>query len=279
MSITSSIVIGVICFSITSLVSLLTSLLLIQSIIVADYRQVLAFQGNVAAAKRIILPCYRPLLIFLVILYLLLLLFQSLMFISYKSYNFRFVYQILRIYSLCVLGILSIIPILLLQKSISLRSYSQSFFAIFPWWSTCFLLIFFIIITENLSFNSILCLELTFMFLGGLPPLFVSGGVLSGYVKSRIQLGSVSNRNIMELLLSFTVLFSVSTLIGVCCLSNSSNEIAYGSLSIYLVVITTLVNFSFPFAMYRSLLADTKFWRGSFNFLNSTLNIYSSSYI
>ena len=57
--------------AITAGSSLLTAFQLIQSVKIADYRQALAFHGDAAAAKRIILPCYRPLFISLITLYLL----------------------------------------------------------------------------------------------------------------------------------------------------------------------------------------------------------------
>eukprot|EP01035_Chromulina_nebulosa_P017726 gene17726-23318_t len=97
------------------------------------------------------------------------------------------------------------------------------------------------------------------------PPIILSVGILIGKIACRVQLKSVSNRNAIELLLVFSVLFFASNVSSVVLFGSSkleSNIVSFNGISIYLSLVCLISNFFFPYALYRGLLADTKFWRG-----------------
>ena len=84
-------------FLIANIVSAtLSSLQIVVSVLIADYRKALAVRGDIAAAKRLLLPCYRPFFIALIVIYLSLTLYQGLSILSSHVTNSRFVYNIIK---------------------------------------------------------------------------------------------------------------------------------------------------------------------------------------
>ncbi len=82
--------------------------------------------------------------------------------------------------------------------------------------------------------------------------------MLTKSIKSRVQLGSVSNRNSIEFLLLYSLLYGVFYVAAVSTKSSNTRFV----LTAVLTAVSFVCNQIFPFALYRTLLADTKFWRG-----------------
>jgi hypothetical protein len=98
-----------------------------------------------------------------------------------------------------------------------------------------------------------------FLFLTFLPTFILSVGILSRTIVSRIRLGSRSNRNTVEHLLIFVIIFAFFNLLVL--INSSSSQTEFLLVGIY-VAVTFIWNLFFVLSMHRSLLADTKFWRG-----------------
>lgn len=271
-------------FLIANIVSAtLSSLQIVVSVLIADYRKALAVRGDIAAAKRLLLPCYRPFFIALIVIYLSLTLYQGLSILSSHVTNSRFVYNIIKVYVLTLLTIYCAIPILLTQKSISFNSFTNTFLRIFPFWLICVVLLMILLTEPSLSYSSVVSIEVFIMLFSIVPSFYLSIGVLFGFVNCRIQLKSTSNRNIVELLLGFSFVYGVGIIAGTSLVTPSSistysssfsDDIddnsqhsrnvsnAYSAISLYFVVLASIFNFLYPFTLYRALVADTKFWRG-----------------
>jgi serine/threonine protein kinase len=101
--------------------------------------------------------------------------------------------------------------------------------------------------------------DILFVLVAVVPPALLSILILTKTIKSRVQLGSVSNRNAIEFLLLYSTVYGVLYLtadLGF----RSDNAKFY--ITAVMVSVSFIVNEIFPFALYRTLLADTKFWRG-----------------
>eukprot|EP01031_Cornospumella_fuschlensis_P035036 gene35036-42432_t len=94
-----------------------------------------------------------------------------------------------------------------------------------------------------------------FVICSCVPTAIVSLGILTKRIKSRVQLGSRSNRNAAEFLLVYSVFYAVFVVLYM-----SSDH--SGDISLIFAVIIFLFNQIFPWLNHRTLLADTKFWRG-----------------
>lgn len=260
---------GDIALSLTIVSSFLTSLQLLQSLLIADYRAALAYQGDKNAALRIILPCYRPLFIALILVFMFLSLTQGLCLLSGHTLldNAHYVYQLMKLYGLCVLAIYCILPVLLIQKSVSMNGFWRAFFMIFPAWlcefSIIIALIYFGFISEPLSYSMHIVLDTIYIIIL-IFPIILSSGILLSFIKCRVRLKSVSNRNAIELMFIFSIFYIANVIVGsiVVDLHGSDNSIAFSCLTFFIVFSSIILNILFPFALYRGLLADTKFWRG-----------------
>ena len=231
-----------------------TAIWIVYMIYLSDKRRRLAFQGDEVAAKYIILPCYRPFFIGLVVLYLLMGVGQSLTFILAPTIITQF--YIIQYSSLCLLTSFSICPVLLLQSSVSRAAFWRTFYTIAPWFVCCSLL-------WGLSNKSIasIPLQICFWLLTSLPAVAIGIGVLTKLISSRIQIGSSSNRNSIECMLIYALFFGAAN-VGSIPSSNNGNKHELVVVSGCLAAFSFIWNQLFPFALQRTLLADTKYWRG-----------------
>ena len=168
-----------------------------------------------------------------------------------------------------VVFVFSIVPILFIQKSVSKRGLRRVFYQIIPWFLVCFSIVLILIFDRILNYQIILFLDIFFLLFSFIPPMMVSIGILSNTIHSRVQLKSVSNRNPVELLGIYSLAYLATNIAGTIVLRysidssiNNSTSNNYYSITIYFVIAALICNFLFPFALYRGLLADTKFWRG-----------------
>lgn len=245
--------------------SALTAAHLFYSIKIAIRRQELAYAGDAAAAKRIILPCYKPLVRGILLFYLLFSVALSLTFVNPDLD----VHRLVQYYAFSLLTVYSITPVMLVQTSVSAAAFWRTFYTILPYWALN-TLVFGLVDVGGTTAR--IC-RILFIISATLPPLILSVGILTKRISSRVQLGSNSNRNSTELLLIYSLVFGCVFSAGMGCgdamgdtgatLHSSADQNDCGAIcDVTMVVLTFFLNQLFPFALYRTLLADTKFWRG-----------------
>lgn len=205
-------------------------------------REISARNGDLHAASHLILPCYKNLLrtyAALSISFLLLILG-----VFYNIYTANKFIQ----YGGMISLVFHMIPLVLYMHPLSANGVGRTFVLIFV-----YIILLSIIWIESLLFETLL-LELLFICSLYIPVSFLSFLVLVRWIPSRIQRLSFSSKALPQFLiitsliqLSFDTAFSVtrrqSALLGL-----SMTIFLSGSL--------------FPFVLFRSLLADTKYWRG-----------------
>lgn len=225
----------------------LAGLLFVFWVKIAQKHQVAAFSGDAYSAKRIILPFYKPLIRVYAVLF----------FIISGILCFAFldpgpIHRFYEYYGFALLVLYSIVPCLLLQTSASLKALWRTFYQITPWWAitTIFWGLSFLKNTTGLAFHYL------FIFTAISFPIVIAVGILTKCIYSRVQLGSLSNRNTTDLLLIFAILYGILTFASVTAIGIDFD------VDILLVIIYFFTNVFYPFAMYRTLIADTKFWRG-----------------
>eukprot|EP00981_Chlorochromonas_danica_P015148 scaffold10764_cov159-Ochromonas_danica.AAC.2 len=98
-------------------------------------------------------------------------------------------------------------------------------------------------------------LYLLYLLIATFPPILLSWGILTRRIKSRVQLGSQSNRNGAELLFLYSLIYAIYLLFATVIFSSMAIDLTF-------VILTFLFNQIFPWMNHRTLLADTKFWRG-----------------
>jgi serine/threonine protein kinase len=210
----------------------------------------LAYSGDVVAAKRIILPCYKPLIKWLLIFNALFAVALALTFVNPKVDTYR----ILIYYFFSLLTIYNITPVMLVQTSVSNKAFWNTFYTIFPWWFICTILWAFS--DKVRSKTIVLILQLCFIIIATLPPFLLAAGILTKLVSSRVQIGSSSNRNSTELLLIYSLSFGIIYVIGIVFVSKRI------IVDFVMTIFAFCIHQIYPLALYRTLLADTKFWRG-----------------
>lgn len=242
--------------------SLITCISLLFAVYVARVRQRLAYAGDVEAGLKIILPCYRPLFFGLSFFFALLCGGQILS--LFKEYDIYHVYFVLQYHSLSLTAAYSISPVLLVQHSVSYISFARTAAIIFPYWAIMSLIWGFswkvMLNGRNHSNRTFMILQTILIFLAFLPPFSLSVAILRRLIVTRVQLGSRSNRCSSEYLFAYSIIF-----FGFNCFAiyrNRLGEREASNVSIGLVAVTFLWNCLFALSLHRSLLADTKFWRG-----------------
>ncbi|RYH08867.1 hypothetical protein EON65_40565, partial [archaeon] len=217
------------------------------SLFIARLRQKQAYAGDPVAAKHIVLPCYKPILQGMITFYAL---FAAVLLLTFTDPDSEAVH-VLQYFGFALMVIFSITPALLIQSSVSIKSFWSIALTIFPWWLVCTILW-----VVAINVESIYCLFMSlFLLCSCVPTATVSMGILSKHIKSRVQLGSHSNRNAAEFLLVYSLFYAIIIILYMT-LDRS------GDLSVVFAVITFLFNQLFPWLNHRTLLADTKFWRG-----------------
>eukprot|EP01038_Epipyxis_sp_PR26KG_P014362 gene14362-19264_t len=229
------------------------------TIFIATKRQQLAYKGDVDAAKRIVLPCYKPLLRVLLICYILFTISFGLSLLSISEVNNEeHENNIVQYYLFSFTTVYSIIPVLLTQNSVSVAGFWRGFYIILPWWLISTIL-------WGLHFaqpigESRLIFEILFIIITAFIPFLFALAVLLKLTYSRIQLGSSSNRNATELLLVYSFIVGIVETIEIA--DYYYNKLDSYKIETFLSVVSLISNIIFPFLLYRTLLADTKFWRG-----------------
>jgi serine/threonine protein kinase len=226
-----------------------TAVLLWADIQLALRRQQLALDGDPVAAKHIILPCYKPLIRGILLFNILLAVSLSLTFLKHYTQHSLVTY-------FCVLlqNIYLITPVMLMQTSVSRKAFLTTAYSLVPYWVLCSLLCNLTI--ELRDPTARLATQVVFIVVVALCPSLLAIGILTKRISSRIQVGSNSNRNSTELLLVFSLCFGACYVAGIA----APNEVDL--LDAVLTSLAFCLNQIFPFALYRTLLADTKFWRG-----------------
>ena len=164
------------------------------------------------------------------------------------------IHHILTYYFFSLLTIYNITPVMLVQTSVSRKAFWNTFYMILPWWCICTVL--WALSNKVPNKNAVVALEFSFILIATLLPFLLALGILLKIISSRVQIGSSSNRNSTELLLIYSFAFGVLFIIG---MAYSSDKFF---VDLAMTVISFFVNQLYPFALYRTLLADTKFWRG-----------------
>lgn len=241
--------------------SLLSSFSFLVLIWLANRRQQKALQGDEAAALKIVLPCYRPLYIFLASVYLLVAVGLALTFVS-GPLSVPSQFLVLQYYSLSMLAVYTIVPLLLTQQSVSYLAFKRTSLVIGPWFLLCSLMWGLSAAMPNsLPTKSGDSLQIVFWIVSCLPSLLLSLGILLKVIPSRVQMGSTSNRASVEYMLVFGCFFLGINIASVPQLA-AQNAHNLWNLASLLSIFAILWNQLFPLALHRTLLADTKFWRG-----------------
>lgn len=229
---------------------------------ISKRRQKQAFLGDDNASSKLILPCYRPLYRLLIGLYF----FFSFIFCISFTWSLSMAEVILYIeyYTLCILAIYSIAPVLLIQKSgISTTGFWNTFYIVGYWYAmNSFIWLGCVVATDMQSKYS---LQILFAHFVSFPLIILGVGVLTKRIPSRIQLGSRSNRASVEFLVLFALAFyiiSISFAVYAYRQHVGSTDSELFTIAVSTVLITLIWNVFFPLSLYRTLVADTKYWRG-----------------
>jgi len=220
-------------------------------------KQHLAYFGDKNAARHLILPCYKPLIrgicVAFIILVLLVLIVYSVTSDAYINGH------IVEYCAMCCMILYCIPIVLLLQPSVSLSGFRRTLYLLFPWWLFCTLIWS---IWTAVKFYPLVW-SVLFILSTAAPPTVYGVGIITGLIPSRVRLGSRSNRSCVEFLLVYCVFYTI-----LMCLSASYTVRRHapgGRFFGSVVGLATCIFLSsqiFPLALYRTLLADTKFWRG-----------------
>ncbi len=167
-------------------------------------------------------------------------------------------------YTLCILAIYAIAPVLLIQKSgISTTGFWNTFYIVGYWYAiNSFIWLGTVLAKE---FQSKYSLQILFAHFVSVPLIILGVGILTNRISSRIQLGSRSNRASVEFLVLFAVAFyilSISFAVYAYRQHGYSTDTELFIIAVSTVLITLIWNVFFPLSLYRTLVADTKYWRG-----------------
>jgi len=200
--------------------------------------------------KKLILPCYGTLYLVFSIIFSILFVGQAIT-LAWR-FSFETQFHSVQFHSLCLLTVYCMAPIILIQNSVSTKFFRRAYNVLIPFWlvgtvfwalSACIKMVGYSIIFLLFSSN----------------PMVLCIGILTKTIRSRIQIQSRSYRCSVDYLLLFTLIFaSLNAYHTSICFDERSNYTA----TIILSITTLFWNAVFPLSLHRSLLADTKFWRG-----------------
>lgn len=225
----------------------------------SNWRRALAHQGDLSSAGRLLLPCYRPIFRWMMFVYFIFGTGMALSLMGADSVETQF--YVLQLYSLMLLGTFMIAPLLLIQSSISYNAMLTCAAYISPWYILCITL--WAISHPYHRVPSWKQTVICFWVFACVPPILLGLGLVTRIVQSRIVINSCSNRAAIDHMLFYAVFFITSS-------GASSTPLFTGNgesqemldISIVVAVISFFLNQVFPWALYRTLLADTKYWRG-----------------
>ena len=143
-------------------------------------------------------------------------------------------------------------PMLLWVPSLSRGGFRRVGSILIPWCLiSVVVLVCLIVLKEGTTRRVLLICQLV---LTCLPSVFLSVGILSKQLSSRVEVRSRSSRSSTAFLLVYSMLVAC---FGTLCASDLASSAGILGLGI-----TVLLNAIFPLALYSTLNADTKFWRG-----------------
>jgi serine/threonine protein kinase len=216
-------------------------------------RQFRAYKGDESAARHLVLPFYAPIFKFCVVylalmaLLLLSIAVSSPQRISLLGLECGFIFSSFAF---------SFAPVLLTQKSVTLESVKKVFAKAGPWLALSVALWIFITVSDNhmIKFG----LKIIFLLSLVLLPLVTCALMVFRIIRSRVTFASASSRCIVTHFMIFTTGLAVFFVVD---FFTHHGEIEK-------IVMTIAISWNllllaiFPITLYRSLLADTKFWRG-----------------
>jgi serine/threonine protein kinase len=228
-------------------------------IYLSNWRRTLAYQGDLNSAVRILLPCYRPIFRWMMFVYSVFGIGMALSLLGADSVETQF--YVLQLYSLLLMTTFMLGPLLLMQSSISYKALFNCAKYIIPWLILCTSL--WIASHPYSRVKSWTSCVIFFWIFTAAPPIIIALLLLTKIFKSRIVIKSWSNRSAVDHMLLYAIFFITTS--GVAAPSLFSQEVNSDELlnvSIALAIMSFVWNQLFPWALYRTLLADTKYWRG-----------------
>jgi serine/threonine protein kinase len=229
----------------------ITAILFAASVLLLNWRQQAAYGGDEIAANKIVLPCYKPIYTGLSGFFTILGVAQCLCMVD--TYNEHKMYKIAQFNSMCVMAGYLIFPVLVVQHGVSMQSLKVTAIVISVWFALVAVIWG---IYYDLEDDEQFATGFLFLLLSCALPALLSIGILTRVIPSRLQLGSVSSRASCHFMLFYAIAFALFNILFL--VSGETRIID----AIGLTTVTIVMNFFFPLALHRSLLADTKYWRG-----------------
>lgn len=217
-------------------------------------RQQSAYKGDRDAANHLVLPCYMPMFYGVVFLFTAMAVTFLIIFLTISGPFY--IVRVIQLQLILWYSIFLVAPVLLAQKSISALSGKRVLVRIVPMVLTIILL--WIISTLNFSRSVEFALQILIAVLDSLFPIMFCVALISRVIWCRVQFGSASNRACIMHLLVYSI---VHAMFSICYAMNEGDE----ALEVVMIVSIGILFFlamNFPVTLYRTFLADTKFWRG-----------------
>ena len=164
----------------------------------------LAHDGHTHVLDQVLLPAYEYLLVIMAVLFAIVALGDILMIVHMgveENSKDRDVLLTIQVSAVCLMGIYSIVPVLLLQRSLAMKSYANVVKVIGSWWVVNFVIALFLVnnfrclrdnegvkmeyLCEDIGYHE--TLEKVFAFLSAFPPLLLHLCSLLGIIRSRIE--------------------------------------------------------------------------------------------
>lgn len=220
-----------------------------------DRRQKAAYKGDRTAIDHLVLPCFIPIFKGIIVEFAVLsVVFAALASVSFLSSEAFFRMTQYKLFLSCFA--FAIAPVLMTQKCISATSMKRVFIRISPW---------FMVGTVMCALSAAVPgggaevgVQICFLIVGSVFPLIFCLLLSLKIVWCRVQFASASNRSSIQHLFLFSLLYA---LFNMCFILRNHDE-AYDTTALALTVCLYMSIVVYPTSLYRTFLADTKFWRG-----------------
>ena len=233
--------------------------------LVIQYRRKLAYQGDEVAARYCFLPCYHPMFRALAGYFFLLTVVMVVMTVSDTSMRQR--YSAVQLFFFQSVSVCMIPPLLLLQPAVSLSAFMATARAVLPWaLSTNIFIYYFLGVNYTNNTTALWTMDLLLLVWLNGPPAFINFILLTKAYPSRVNWRTSSNR--CSLLVMVFVFVNVTEFLVFWNVQDHTNmddermNRVYFLITFYLYLPAFVINLYMPQAVYRTLLADTKYWRG-----------------